>query len=201
MFKQFLSWPLNFIKTHDMDTTAQSASTKGKWGIDASHSNLNFTVSHLVISRVTGSFEKYEGSIGNEQDDFTEAQVKFSIDTASINTRNEQRDGHLKSDDFFNAEEYPQITFTSSSITETGEDKYAIKGDLRIRDVTREVTFEARIGGVAVDGYGNTKLGMEVKTTINRFDHKLKWNQMTEAGGMTVGKEVDINGQLQFAKQ
>ncbi len=184
-----------------MESTTQTVSTKGTWAIDATHSNMNFTVSHLVISRVTGSFEKYKGTIENVEDDFTSARVHFSIDPASINTRNEDRDNHLRSDDFFNADQYPEISFTSTSITETGENRFKIQGDLTIRDITREITFEARLGGTAVDGYGNTKLGLEIRGSLNRFDYNLKWNQLTEAGGMTVGKEVDINGQLQFARQ
>lgn len=184
-----------------MENTLNKTSVEGKWKIDAIHSNVNFTVDHLVISQVTGSFEQYDGSISNEDGDFASSEIEFSIETGSINTKNEMRDNHLKSDDFFNSEEYPNIRFKSTSIEETGENRYDIHGDLSIRDITRPVSFKAKIGGIAVDGYGNTKLGMKVSTLINRFDYKLKWNQLTEAGGMTVGKEVEINAQLQFGKQ
>ena len=184
-----------------MNTIAQDISTKGKWSIDQIHSNLNFTVDHLVISQVTGSFAAYEGSIENSSDDFTEASIEFKIDVKSLDTKNEMRDNHLKSDDFFNAEAFPHIHFQSKKIEQTGEREYAITGIMRIRDIEKEIVFNARLGGVAVDGYGNTKLGMKVSTKINRFDYNLKWNQMTEAGGMVVGKSVEINAQLQFGQE
>lgn len=184
-----------------MNTTTSAISTKGKWSIDQVHSNLNFTVDHLVISQVTGSFSTYNGVINNSGDDLSEASIEFSIDVNSLDTRNEMRDNHLKSDDFFNAEAYPHIHFESDNIEQLSDSEYAITGKMRIRDIEREVTFKARVGGVAVDGYGNTKLGMKVTTSINRFDYNLKWNQMTEAGGMVVGKTVEINAQLQFGKE
>lgn len=107
---------------------------------------------------------------------------------------------HLKSDCFFNAENYPGISFASNAIQQTGESEFKVTGKLHIRDVERVEVFTARLGGVAIDPYGNTKLGMKVSTSINRFDYNLKWNQMTEAGGMVVGKTVDISAQLQFTK-
>lgn len=111
------------------------------------------------------------------------------------------RDNHLKSDDFFNAEAFPQIHFESDRIEQISDMEYSIIGKMRIRDIEREVVFNARLGGVAVDAYRNTKLGMRVTTSINRFDYNLKWNQMTEAGGMVVGKNVEINAQLQFGQE
>ena len=167
-----------------MNTTEATAiDLKGTWAIDNSHSNLQFTVTHLVISQVNGHFGSYDGTIVNEDEDLNNAKINFNIDSASINTGIEMRDNHLKSDDFFNAEAYPQIKFTSANIEKTGENSYDINGEMTIRDVTRPATFKAKIGGVAVDGYGNTKLGMRVTTSINRFDYGLKWNQLTEAGG------------------
>jgi len=182
-------------------TTLNNQKITGTWGVDNVHSNVDFTVNHLVISQVNGSFSDYSGSIKNEGDSFESAQVEFNIKTSSISTNNEMRDNHLRSDDFFNAEEYPEITFKSNNIEKTADSSYNINGDLTIRDVSKPVTFTAKIGGIAKDGYGNTKLGLRVSTTINRFDYNLKWNQLTEAGGVTVGKEVDINANLQFAKQ
>ncbi len=185
-----------------MNTTeAPTIDLKGQWAIDNSHSNLQFTVTHLVISQVNGHFGSYDGTIENEGEDLSSAKINFNIDSGSINTGIEMRDNHLKSDDFFNAETYPQIKFSSTNIEKTGEHSYDINGEMTIRDVTRPATFKAKIGGVAVDGYGNTKLGMRVTTSINRFDYGLKWNQLTEAGGATVGKEVEVNANLQFAKK
>ncbi len=182
-------------------TVAPAIDLKGEWTIDNSHSNLQFTVSHLVISHVNGHFDSYDGSIDNSGEDLTSAKINISIDTASINTGMEMRDNHLKSDDFFNAEAFPQIKFKSAEIVKTGENTYDINGEMTVRDITRPATFKGKIGGVAIDGYGNTKLGMKVTTTINRFDYGLKWNQLTEVGGMTVGKEVEVNANLQFAKK
>jgi polyisoprenoid-binding protein YceI len=185
-----------------MNTTeAPSIDVKGTWSIDNSHSNLQFTVSHLVISQVNGHFSSYDGTIESNGEDLTSASIKFGIDTNSINTGIENRDAHLMSDDFFNAEAYPQIKFTSTNIVKTGENAYDISGEMTIRDITLPATFKAKVGGIAVDGYGNTKLGMRVTTAINRFDYGLKWNQLTEVGGVTVGKEVEVNANLQFAKQ
>ena len=184
-----------------MNSTIQEISTKGKWSVDHIHSNLNFTVDHLVISQVTGSFGTYEGMISNDSDDLTEASISFKINVNSLDTKNEMRDNHLKSDDFFNADTFPHILFTSEKIEQTGENDYQITGTMRIRDIEKQAVFNARLGGVAIDGYGNTKLGMRVTTSINRFDYDLKWNQMTEAGGMVVGKKVEINAQLQFGQE
>lgn len=184
-----------------MSTTAtETISTKGKWVIDRVHSNLNFTVDHLVISQVTGNFSMYEAIINNQGDDFSSAEVDFKIDVTSLDTKNEMRDNHLKSDDFFNAASFPHIHFKSDRIVQQNENIYDIHGKLKIRDIEQEVIFNARIGGVAVDGYGNTKMGMKVNTRINRFDYNLKWNQVTEAGSMVVGKTIEISAQLQFGQ-
>lgn len=180
--------------------TTPELDLKGSWSVDDFHSNLQFTVTHLVISQVNGHFKTYGGTIKNEGSDLESANIHFTIDTNSIHTGNEQRDGHLQSDDFFNSASYPQIKFQSNRITKTGENTYDIEGEMTIRDIIKPAIFKAKIGGVAVDGYGNTKLGMRVTTSINRFEYGLKWNQLTEAGGVTVGKEVEVNANLQFAK-
>lgn len=182
-------------------TTAPATDLKGTWNVDASHSNMQFTVSHLVISQVNGHFNSYNGTIENQGEDLTSASISFQIDSASINTNNDMRDKHLQSDDFFNAEKYPQIKFESTEIKPTDDQNYDIHGKLTIRDTTKPAVFKAKLGGVAVDGYGNTKMGMRVTTAINRFDYGLKWNQLTEAGGVTVGKEVEVNANLQFGRK
>ncbi len=182
-------------------STPSKIDVTGKWAIDPAHTNIDFAVDHLVISRVNGSFEKFDGSISNENGAFEDSQIEFRIDTASISTRNEMRDTHLKSDDFFNSEKFPHIQLRSSSVTQNGEGQYTLRGDLTIRDVTRPVEFDLKWGGMAKDGYGNTKMGFRARTEIDRFDYNLKWNQLTEAGGMTVGRKVEIVANLQFAKQ
>jgi len=171
-----------------------------KWTIDKTHSNVRFTVTHLVISEVEGSFKKFEGEFTSSKPDFTDASINFKVDIASIDTDNERRDGHLKSDDFFNAEKYPEMKFRSTSFKKVSDNKYALEGDLTIRNITKPVKFDVTYGGSAVDGYGNEKAGFKAKTTINRFDYDLKWNSITEAGGAVVGKDVDIDLKLQFAQ-
>ena len=135
-----------------MNTVLNTVSTKGIWNTDNTHSNLNFTVDHLVISQVTGSFSSYSGSIVNESDDLTNAHIEFAIDVDSLDTNNEMRDNHLKSDDFFNAASYPQITFKSEKIVATDDNEFDIIGKMQIRDIEREVVFKGVLGGVAVDG-------------------------------------------------
>jgi polyisoprenoid-binding protein YceI len=171
-----------------------------KWNLDNSHSNVRFTVPHLVISEVEGSFKKFNGSITSAKPDFTDAVVNFDVDVNSINTDNDMRDKHLKGDDFFNAEQYPNMTFKSTSFKKVSGNKYALYGNMTIRNVTKPVKFDVVYGGTAKDGYGNTKAGFKASATINRFDYNLKWNALTEAGGATVGKDITIDLKLEFAQ-
>ncbi len=177
------------------------AEKKASWVIDPMHSEIQFKVKHLVISTVTGSFGQYDASFSNGQEDFSGAQINFSADVNSISTNNEQRDGHLKSDDFFNAEKYPKLTFISKELKKTGEGEYKLIGDLTIRDVTKTVELDVEYGGMMVDGYGNTKAGFEITGSINRKEFGLKWNAATEAGGAIVSDQVKIIANVQFAKQ
>ncbi len=174
---------------------------KTKWVIDPMHSELQFKVKHLVISTVTGQFAQYSGEVTTDDDSFTNAQVSLTIDVASISTNNAQRDGHLKSEEFFAVEKYPQITFKSTSVEKTGSDAFKLTGDLTIRDVTKPVTLNVEQGGVATDMYGNTKAGFDVTGKINRKDFGLTWNGVTEAGSVVVSDEVKIVASVQFAKQ
>ncbi len=171
------------------------------WKTDNSHSNVKFSVSHLVVSDVEGAFKSYNGTIQSSKPDFTDALIDFTVDINSINTDNESRDKHLKSDDFFNAEKFPQMTFKGTSFKKVSGNKYALEGDLTIRDVTRKVKFDVTYGGTVKDPWGNTKAGFKVKGVINRFDYNLKWNTITEAGGAVVGKEVEIVLNLEFGQQ
>jgi polyisoprenoid-binding protein YceI len=175
-----------------------AAFSQTKWTLDRTHSNVRFTVPHLVISEVEGSFRKFDGTVSNNNPDFTDASINFTIDVASINTDNDRRDGHLKSDDFFNAEKYPQMTFQSTSIKKLKGNKYELTGNLTIRDVTKPVKFDVVYGGTAKDGRGITKSGFKATSIINRFDYGLKWNSLTEAGGVTVGQDITIDLKLEF---
>ncbi|MDO7886051.1 YceI family protein [Hymenobacter cheonanensis] len=172
-----------------------------KWVLDPMHSEVQFKIKHLVISTVTGSFKKFAGTAQTEGDDFDNGQVEFSLEVDSIDTNQEQRDAHLKAEDFFNAAQYPQIKFQSTSFTKAGGSDYKLTGDLTIRDVTKPVTLEVEYGGTAVDFYGNTKAGFEVTGKINRKDYGLSWGGITEAGAIVLGDDVRLLINVQFAKQ
>jgi polyisoprenoid-binding protein YceI len=177
------------------------AFSQGNWVVDNSHSNVKFTVTHLVISEVEGNFTTFTGTMQSSKPDFTDAIINFSVDVVSINTDNDTRDKHLKSDDFFNAEKYPKLTFKSLIFKKITDKKYELTGDLTIRDVTKRVKFDVTYGGTVKDGYGNTKAGFKAIATINRFDYNLKWNSVTEAGGVVVGPDVNIQLNLEFGQK
>lgn len=172
------------------NNVAQAVET-GKWTVDQAHSNVKFTVKHLVVSEVEGSFKLFEGAMENSKADLSDAKINFTVDVNSINTDNEKRDGHLKSDDFFAADKFPQMKFTSTSMKAVGDNKYKLAGNLTIRDITKPVEFDVTYGG-SVAAMGTTKLGFKAQTTINRFDYNLKWDKATESGGLVVSKEVNI---------
>lgn len=176
------------IKDKSVKTLATEPS---KWTIDKAHSNVKFAVTHLIVSEVEGSFKLFDGSIDNAKPDFSDAKINFTVDVNSLNTDNDMRDKHLKSDDFFNAEKFPAIKFQSTSFTPAGSNKYKLAGNLTIRDVTKPVVFDVTYGGT-VNSMGKTKVGFKAKTTIDRFDYNLKWNKATEAGGLVVSKEVEL---------
>ncbi len=175
--------------------------TATTWVIDPSHSEVQFKVKHLVISTVTGSFGQYEGQLESAGDDFEGAKISFSADISSINTGSEQRDGHLKSADFFDAEQFPKLTFVSTSMTKTGDDTYSLTGDLSIHGVTKPVTLKAEYGGQMQDFYGQTKAGFEINGTIKRKEFGLTWDGVTEAGGVVVSDDVRLVLNIQVTKQ
>jgi polyisoprenoid-binding protein YceI len=171
------------------------------WKLDPAHSQVRFSVAHLVIAEVTGRFTDF--SVNFEQkgkDDFAGSSLTATIKTASINTDNEGRDKHLRSDDFLNAEKFPAITFVSTSFEKTGKDSYKISGDLTIRDVTKPVTLDARFTGTVKDPWGNTKAGFKATTSVNRFDYGVKWSKGIEAGGLVAGETIDITLLMEFAQ-
>lgn len=171
------------------------------WVIDPTHSEVQFKVKHLVISTVTGSFKSFEGSVQTEGDSFDGASIQFTADVNSIDTNMEQRDGHLKSADFFDAENFPKLTFVSTSFVQKGDDEFALTGDLTLRGVTKSISLAVSYGGQMVDFYGNTKAGFELNGKINRKDFGLNWGAVTEAGGVVVSDEVKLHFNIQVAKQ
>ena len=170
------------------------------WNIDPTHSEIQFKVKHLVISTVTGYFRSFKGTVEAEGDDFENAQITFEAEIDSIDTNNNDRDTHLKSDDFFNAKEFPKMKFESTSFTKLKGDNYELKGNLTIRDVTKEVTLEVTHGGTVEDPYGQTKAGFEINGTINRKEFGLKWNAVTEAGNVVVGDKVNLHMNVQVVE-
>lgn len=175
--------------------------TQTVWAIDPSHSEIQFKIKHLVISTVTGYFRSFNGQLSTSGEGFDNANVAFTADIDSIDTNNEHRDGHLKSDDFFSAEQFPQLTFESTSFTKKGEDTFELRGNLTIKGTTKEVVLSAELGGVAVDPYGNEKAGFELNGKINRKEFGLNWDAVTEAGGVVVSDEVRLHMNVQVNKQ
>lgn len=171
-----------------------------KWTIDPAHSEITFKVKHLVISTVTGQFKTFDAAAETDNDGFENANVTFQADIDSIDTGNSDRDAHLKSDDFFHAEEHPKLIFESSSFKKTGDNEYKLTGDLTIRGNTQTLELDVEYGGTVVDPYGNTKAGFEVSGKINRKDFGLKWDAVTEAGSIVVSDEVKLNLNVQFVK-
>ena len=177
--------------------------TTTKWVIDPMHSEIQFKVKHLVISTVSGFFKTFEGAVETENDDFGDANISFSADIESIDTNNAQRDGHLKSAEFFDSAQYPKLAFQSTSFKKVAEDEFAYQlvGDLTIKGVTKQVKLQAEFGGSTADFYGNTKAGFEVTGKINRKDFGLVWDGITEAGSVVLGEDIKFVINIQLAKQ
>lgn len=178
-----------------------ATATKTTWGIDTAHSEVSFKVKHLVITNVTGYFREFEGNIEQTGEGWEGAIAHFSANTASIDTNQKDRDAHLRGDDFFNAEQFPTLTFQSTSFTKTGAHQYKMTGDFTIRDVTKSVTFDVHFLGEAKDPYGQHKAGFEITGTINRQEFGLRWSAVTEAGGLVVSDDVRIQLNVQVVKQ
>jgi polyisoprenoid-binding protein YceI len=175
--------------------------TLTKWSIDPMHSEVQFKVKHLVISTVSGFFKSFEGTVETDSEDFEHSKIEFSIDIDSIDTKQTQRDEHLKSAEFFDAAKYPHIKFKSTSFKKTGEDEYDLQGNLTIKDVTKPVTLHVEYGGSAADFYGNTKAGFEITGKINRKEFGLTWDGVTEAGSVVVGEDIKLTINAQLIKQ
>ena len=169
--------------------------------IDPLHSEVLFKVKHLMISTVTGSFGKYNGTITAENEDLSDAKFAFEAEIDSISTNNEQRDGHLKSPDFFDSEKHPHLSFKSTKVEKKSDSDYVLHGNLTIKDVTKPVSLSVEFGGIGKDPWGNTKAGFNVEGKINRKDFGLNWNAALETGGVLVSEEVKLSASIQLAKQ
>ncbi|MFD2968952.1 YceI family protein [Sphingobacterium bambusae] len=168
------------------------------WNLDKAHSELEFKVKHMMISNVKGQFQDFNVTVDTDSADLSDAQVTVEIKTNSITTKNEPRDQHLKSDEFFNSSTYPDITFTSKEITKVDDDEFTLHGDLTIKGVTKPAVFTAEFGGLAKDPWGNKKAGYTVSGKINRQDFGLTWNAALETGGVMVSEEVRFHADVQF---
>lgn len=172
-----------------------------KWTIDPSHSEILFKAKHLVISSVSGKFNEFYGSVETEGDNFENAKTEFTAKTASIDTGTKDRDAHLRSDDFFNSEKYPDLKFKSTSITKIGDQEHKMKGDLTIRDITKPIELDVVLGGIVNDPYGNTKAGFSITGNVNRKEFGLRWNAVTEAGSVVVGDIIKLDLNVQVVKE
>jgi polyisoprenoid-binding protein YceI len=167
------------------------------WNFDTSHSHLGFTARHMVFAKVRGTFGKWSGTVNYDDANPQKSSVEVNVDTASVDTKEEKRDAHLRSGDFFDSEKHPQMTFKSREVTKAG-DGWILAGDLTIRGVTKPIKLEVEMLGSGKDPWGNTKAGFHVKGTINRHDFGLDWNAALEAGGVLVGPKVEIEGDVQL---
>jgi polyisoprenoid-binding protein YceI len=173
---------------------------KTKWAIDPTHTEVQFKVKHLVISTVTGFFRKFSGSVESDGEDFDGARVTFSLDTTSIDTNQPDRDTHLKSADFFAADQHPTIDFTGTLKKASGSE-YKLDGELTVRGTTKPIVLDVDFGGTTKDPWGNTKAGFEITGKLNRKDFGLNWNALTEAGGMVVSDDVKLHINAELVKQ
>jgi polyisoprenoid-binding protein YceI len=175
-----------------MSTTTLPHSVTGTYAIDPAHSRIGFVARHAMVTKVRGSFNEFAGSGYFDAENPADSRAQLTIEAASIDTRNADRDGHLRSNDFFDMENHPQITFTSTSVEPVSAERYRVTGDLTIRGVTKPVTVDVEYTGSAVDPFGNRRIGFEGRTTVNRKDWGVNWNAALEAGGVLVSEKVTL---------
>jgi len=183
---------------HDKGETTMTTQT---WQIDSAHSGIHFSVRHLVIAKVRGQFSRWTGALAVPGGDFSRATVDVTIDATSIDTGVADRDAHLRSADFFDVETHPEITFRSRRLEPLGEDRFALVGDLTIRGTTREVVLDVESAGQTKDPWGNVRAGFAGRTSIDRKEFGLTWNQALEAGGVMVGDKVEIEIEVEAVRQ
>ncbi len=172
-----------------------------KYNIDQVHSTIGFSVKHLIVSKVKGFFGKFEGSLSTDDENFTNAKINFSADVASINTNNAMRDGHLHTDDFFNAAEFPQITFVSNSFVKKDDSNFTVVGDFTMKGITKEITLNAAFQGFIPGEAGKKIAAFEVIGVINRLDYGVSWNSPLENGGVAVSNDVMLDAVLQLKQE
>jgi len=177
--------------------TGFMATAQTTWDVDNVHSTVRFTIAHMVISEIDGNFNTFSGTITHEKADFSDAQINFTIDVNSVNTRNTKRDGHLMSPDFFDAAKYPSITFKSTSLVKKDAKHFTMTGDLTMHGVTKLVELDLLAAGTIKDNRGNLKAGFKVTGALNRSDYGLKYNSVMDNGGVVIGDEVSFNIMLE----
>lgn len=170
------------------------------WNLESSHSELTFKVRHMMISNVSGSFKQFSSTLTTEDEDINSAKVTFTIDVDSISTNNDQRDGHLKSEDFFNAANHPQITFASTKVEKVDGDNYKVHGDLTVRGTTKQIAVDVEFGGIVKDPWGYIRAGFTATGKINRKEYGLHWSAVTEAGGLVVSDDVKFELHVEYVK-
>jgi polyisoprenoid-binding protein YceI len=175
--------------------------TKTTWVVDPTHSEIAFKVKHLMISNVKGSFSEFSGKVVTDGDDFSTAEISLNINPASINTGVADRDGHLKSADFFDVENFREINFTMGKLVKTGDDEFSLTGDLAIKGVSQAVKLDVAFGGLMTDPWGNVKAGFSLNGKINRKDFGLTWNAALEAGGVLVSDDIRLVMEVELLKQ
>jgi polyisoprenoid-binding protein YceI len=188
-------------KNKKPNTMETATVTKTTWNLDPVHSEIGFKVKHMMITNVSGSFEKFDAQVETDDSDFTTAKIQFTADINSITTGNKDRDNHLKSPDFFDAANYAELKFISSKLEKQDEENYILHGNLTIRDVTKPVKLNVEFGGIGKDPWGNQKAGFTITGKIKRTDFKLNWNAALETGGVLVGEEVKLQAEIQLVKQ
>jgi polyisoprenoid-binding protein YceI len=169
--------------------------------IDAAHSEITFKVKHLMISTVTGHFKKFDATVESDKEDFSDAKITFEADVDSIDTKDAGRDTHLKSDDFFNAEKFPKIKFVSTAVKKQSDNELRVDGEMTIRGISKPVELNVEYNGTVTDPWGQVKAGFEINGKVNRKDFELKWNALTEAGGLVVGDDVKLHLNVELTKQ
>jgi polyisoprenoid-binding protein YceI len=174
--------------------------TATKWDFDLTHSSVNFHVRHLMVSKVHGRFTTWGGTLLLDDDDITRSSVEVTIETASVDTKEEKRDAHLRSADFLDVEKFPTLTFKSTRIERKNDDELLVTGDLTIAGVTRSAQLAVELGGQVKDPWGGTRAGFSAKTTIHRKDYGLTWNSVLEAGGVVVGDKIEISLEIEAIK-
>lgn len=182
-----------------MKNTTFDNLVKSSWKVDTAHSRIGFSARHMVISEVEGQFREFDINF-NTGEDFADSDIEVIIKTQSIDTGNTDRDNHLKSPDFFDAENNPEIKFVSSSIKKISDDDFKLNGDLTIRGITKPVELDVAFGGKVKDPWGNERIGFQVEGKVNRFDYDLKWNALMETGSAVVGKIIKINCHVELIK-